>query len=63
MKKNFSKIHEGKFREKAKISENISEKCEKNFTKRENFVKSMSFIAATIICLGELVEFSALIAQ
>ena len=38
-------------------------KCKKNFTKCENFVKIMSFIAATIICLGELVEFSALIAQ
>ena len=55
MKRNFAK--------KAKIRENISEKCEKNFTKCENFVKIMSYIAATIICLEELVEFSALIAQ
>ena len=32
-------------------------------TKCENFVKTMSVIAATINCLKELVEFSALIPQ
>ena len=34
----------------------ISRKC-------ENFVKTMSFIAATISCLKEIVEFTALIAR
>ena len=29
----------------------------------ENFVKTMSFIAATVNCSEELVEFSALIAE
>ena len=33
------------------------------FAKCENFVKTIIFIAATISCLKELVEFSALIAQ
>ena len=38
-------------------------KCENIFTKCENFVKTMSFIAVTINCSEELVEFSALIVQ
>ena len=38
---------------------NISGKCKIVFAKCENFVKTMSFIAATIKCSKELVEFSA----
>ena len=45
----------GKFSEHAKGA-NIFAKC-------EHFVKTMSFIAATINCSKELEEFSALIAQ
>ena len=53
-----------KFHENAKC-ENIFVKCKnmKISRKCENFVKTMSFIAATINCSKELVEFSALIAQ
>ena len=42
---------------------NIFAKCETILAKCENFVKTMSFIAATINCSKELVKFSALIAQ
>ena len=62
-------------RKNAKIFGRISQTFSRNFAffrkyklseneaKYENFVKTMSFIAATISCLKELVEFSALIAQ
>ena len=50
--RNFAKVNEAKFLENEKY-ENIFAKC-------ENFLKAMSFIAATINCSKKLVEFSAL---
>ena len=51
----FAKINEAKTKRNAK--------CGNIFAKCENFVKTVTFIVATINCSKELVEFSALIAQ
>ena len=58
----FAKINEAKFFF-AKIQNAKIWRITKISRKYKNFVKTMSFIAATINCSKELVEFSAWIAQ